>query len=116
MKQKRAHKDSQDPSIQEIDEQGTRFGGDDQHGNATDLIALHRARMFDWNPTAVTALSGTADGTVLAAARESGNLELWNADHWTLGVVCLALLVPNLVPNLVQCIQKFMGTKKPGFI
>ena len=87
MQQKRPSKARQAPSYQDNDEQGTRIGEEGQDGGATNLIALHRARMFDWRPTAVTALAGTADGTVLAAARESGNLELWRTDHWTLGAV-----------------------------
>ena len=47
-----------------------------------DLIALHRARIVEWSPTAVTALAATPDGTVVAAARENGCIEVWNAVHW----------------------------------
>ena len=47
-----------------------------------ELVTLHRARVVDWAPTAITALAATADGTVVAAARESGSIELWNTEHW----------------------------------
>ena len=47
-----------------------------------DLVALHRARIVDWSPTAVTALAASADGTVVAAARESGSIEIWSTAHW----------------------------------
>lgn len=46
------------------------------------VIALHRARIVDWHPTAVTALAATSDGTVVAVARESGAIELWSTEHW----------------------------------
>ena len=88
MKQKRSSKATEASSLQDEDERGTLVSEEKQARNATNLIALHRARMFDWKPTAVTALAATSDGTVLAAARESGNLELWNTDHWTLAAVC----------------------------
>ena len=105
MKQKRSSKAGQAPSNQEHDEQGTRMGEGGQAGNTTNLIALHRARMFDWRPTAVTALAGTADGTVLAAARESGNLELWSTDHWTLGAVRSPFLPLDVLHCLLFCIH-----------
>lgn len=47
-----------------------------------ELVALHRARVVEWSPTAVTALAATADGTVVAVARESGSIELWTTEHW----------------------------------
>ena len=47
-----------------------------------DLVALHRARVVEWSPTAITALAATTDGTVVAVARESGSIELWNTEHW----------------------------------
>lgn len=46
------------------------------------MVALHRARIVEWSPTAITALAATADGTVVAAARENGSLEIWNTEHW----------------------------------
>ena len=60
-------------------------GGKRKRIEATDdseLIALHRARIINWSPTAVTALAATADGTVVAVARESGSIEIWNTEHW----------------------------------
>lgn len=54
------------------------------------LLSLHRARFVDWEPTAVTALAASSDGTVLAVARDSGVLELWETEHWTCLTVNLA--------------------------
>lgn len=46
------------------------------------MVALHRARIVEWAPTAITALAATADATIVAAARESGSIEIWNTEHW----------------------------------
>ena len=53
----------------------------------SNLLALHRARFVEWEPTAAVASGASGDGTVLAVARESGDVELWNADHWS----CIAV-------------------------
>ena len=103
MKQKRTSKAAETSLTQDQDEQGTRIDEDGQEENATNLVALHRARMFDWSPTAVTALATTSDGTVLAAARDSGNLELWNTDHWTVTAVRSLFPAPELVEGTRAC-------------
>ncbi|KAK9855784.1 hypothetical protein WJX84_010494 [Apatococcus fuscideae] len=46
------------------------------------LVALHRTTLIDWQPTPIVALAATPDGTVLAAARESGDIELWETQSW----------------------------------
>lgn len=56
------------------------------------MVALHRARIVEWAPTAITALAATADATIVAAARESGSIEIWNTEHW-------------------QCIKRIPGRK-----
>lgn len=60
------------------------------------LVALHRARFVDWSPSAATASAVSGDGTLLAVARESGDVELWQTDHWTCITVsvlsCIRLL------------------------
>lgn len=58
------------------------------------MVALHRARIIDWSPTAITALAATADATIIAAARESGSVEIWNTEHWQ------CIKVENEIPLL----------------
>lgn len=48
------------------------------------LLALHRVRFLEWRPSAVTAMRASPDGSVLAVARESGAVEIWETDYWTL--------------------------------
>ena len=44
-------------------------------------VALHRLRTVTWKPSAVVALA-QAGGKVVAAARQSGRIELWDPDTW----------------------------------
>ena len=54
------------------------------------LIALHRVRFVPWSPTPVVAAAARPDGAVLAAARDDGEIELWETGNWaSLGVSCL---------------------------
>lgn len=48
-----------------------------------ELLALHRARFTEWEPTAVVSLAAAGDGTALAVAREGGSIEIWETDYWT---------------------------------
>jgi hypothetical protein len=52
-----------------------------------DLTWLHRARFAAWEPSAVVALAASGDGSLLAAARDSGEIELWETDTWTCTLV-----------------------------
>lgn len=51
-------------------------------GKLTGVTALHHIRFIDWTPTAVVSIAPSPDGTVVAVARESGDLELWETDDW----------------------------------
>ena len=82
MKHKRVYKASRQTAAPVVDDEGVPFIQNER--TDADVIALHKARLVDWTPTAVTAASATADGTVLAVARESGNIELWQTEHWHL--------------------------------
>ena len=53
------------------------------------LVALHRARFLKWAPTAAVACACTEDGALLAIARESGNIALWETENWVVSGVCL---------------------------
>jgi hypothetical protein len=55
------------------------------------LLALHRVRFLEWRPSAVTAMRAAPDGSVLAVARESGAVEIWETDYWTLVQVSLTI-------------------------
>ena len=41
------------------------------------VVALHRSRFIEWQPAGVVALAASGDGSVLAAAREDGDIELY---------------------------------------
>ena len=60
----------------------------------SELMRLHRARFVAWSPTAIVALAATGDGTLLAAARESGDIELWETDTWTCTLVRMTQVTP----------------------
>lgn len=61
-----------------------RTSGSDTPETRSSLLALHRARFVKWTPTPVVAMKASADGTVLALARASGDLEIWDTEYWTL--------------------------------
>lgn len=44
-------------------------------------MQVHRCRFVDWVPAAVSSLAFHQDGAVLAVARESGDIELWNVEN-----------------------------------
>ena len=56
---------------------------DDEAG----LVALHRVRFVPWSPTPVVAAAARPDGAVLAAARDDGEIELWDGGTWASIVV-----------------------------
>ena len=41
------------------------------------VVALHRSRFVEWQPASVVALAASGDGSMLAAAREDGDIELY---------------------------------------
>ena len=53
-------------------------------------LAIHRGRFASWSPSAVSCGAASADGTVAAICRESGDIELWDALNWK----CLQVQCP----------------------
>ncbi|XRA96281.1 U3 small nucleolar RNA-associated protein [Pycnococcus provasolii] len=48
------------------------------------MIRLHRARMVPWCPAPVTSSCASSDGSLVAVARESGAVELYETSSWAL--------------------------------
>jgi hypothetical protein len=46
------------------------------------MCALHRSRLFHWDPSPVAALAACPDGSAVALATNAGAAELWDAAHW----------------------------------
>ena len=81
---KRRKRDKESAGAEIVDQDlGTPLQSTDETTHKSQLLSLHRARFVDWDPTAVTAMSASGDGTMLAVARDSGVLELWETEHWT---------------------------------
>ncbi|CAM6083883.1 unnamed protein product [Calypogeia fissa] len=70
------------------------------------MLEVHRWRQIDWRPSAVVALATSVNGTVVAAARENGAIELWNVAPGSVGWHCL-LTIPGkedaAISSLVWC-------------
>ncbi|KAL4856387.1 WD repeat-containing protein PCN [Chlorella vulgaris] len=56
---------------------GSKRARTDDDEPSAGLIALHRSRFIDWQPAEVVALAASGDGSVVAAAREDGDIELY---------------------------------------
>lgn len=41
------------------------------------MVVLHRTSFIEWQPTPVVSLASSADGSLAVAARENGDLELY---------------------------------------
>ena len=41
------------------------------------MVLLHRSSFIEWQPTPIVALASSRDGSMTAAARENGDLELY---------------------------------------
>jgi U3 small nucleolar RNA-associated protein 4 len=58
-------------------QRGSKRARTDDDEPSAGLIALHRSRFIDWQPAEVVALAASGDGSVVAAAREDGDIELY---------------------------------------
>ena len=48
-----------------------------EDGHSAGVVALHRARFVQWQPAGSVALAASGDASLLAAAREDGDIELY---------------------------------------
>jgi hypothetical protein len=43
------------------------------------MVVLHRSTFIEWQPTPIVALSSSHDGSLCAAVRENGDVELYES-------------------------------------
>jgi hypothetical protein len=43
------------------------------------MVVLHRSTFIEWQPTSIVALSSSYDGSLCAAVRENGDVELYES-------------------------------------
>ncbi|GBG66273.1 hypothetical protein CBR_g57871 [Chara braunii] len=70
------------------------------------MLAIHRCRLLDWSPSAVVALAPSLDGTAVAVARESGQIELWSTAAGSVGWNCFSKIPGRKeasISSLVWC-------------
>ena len=60
----------------------------DYHPLNESMLELHRCRLIEWSPSPVVALAPSVDGTAIAAARESGHVEIWRTAAGSVGWTC----------------------------
>ena len=46
------------------------------------LVVLHRSRFIEWQPAPIVALASSHDGSLAAAVRETGDVELYDTSSW----------------------------------
>ncbi|CAK9875951.1 unnamed protein product [Sphagnum jensenii] len=70
------------------------------------MLEVHRCRQIDWAPSAIVALATSFDGTVVAAARENGAIEIWSVAAGSVGWHCQLKIAGRkdaAVSSLVWC-------------
>ncbi|GJP41746.1 hypothetical protein CLOM_g1394 [Closterium sp. NIES-68] len=70
-------------------------------------LEVHKCQAIDWRPSAVTALAASCDSSVVAAARENGDIEIWRVAAGAVGWAC-ELRIPGrrdaAISSLVWCL------------
>lgn len=62
---------------QRAPKRGRAAGEPHEAAPSAGVVALHRSRFVEWQPAGVAALAASGDGSLLAAAREDGDIELY---------------------------------------
>lgn len=48
-----------------------------EHAEGNGMTILHRSSFIDWRPSPVVSIAGSKDGSLCAALRENGDIELY---------------------------------------
>jgi U3 small nucleolar RNA-associated protein 4 len=67
------------------------------------MLEVHRCRQIDWAPSAIVALATSFDGTVVAAARENGAIEIWSVAAGSVGWHCQLVRIVEYISAFFFC-------------
>lgn len=70
---------------------------------AAEMLELHRYKHVDWRPSPVVALAASVDGTVVAAGRGNGSIEIWIVSPGSVGWHC-ELTIPGKKDASISCL------------
>lgn len=63
------------------------------------MVILHRSSFVEWQPSAIVGLASSGDGSLVMAARENGDIELYETnDYHCFQVINNPVMPPTRLP------------------